>query len=452
MLDVLDDLSTKTAASPPPLGEHAAACDPMLTIVHHPQRERIGTRHVVADREELTIGRGGDVFGSLALQDPEMSRRHLAVRRDGDRIVVRDLGSHNGTLLNGQRLDSSPMVKGDVLTLGSIMLLLCRGRRRRVVSKNSELIVTSSALGEVIEQAQLAAPGDTTVLIQGATGVGKELIAREIHSASGRSGELVAVNCAAIADGVVQSELFGHAPGAFSGAISRRAGLVAAATDGTLFLDEVGDASPRLQASLLRLLESREYRSVGDDRAQVTNARFVAATHVPLADAVQQNGFRQDLFGRLNRWVIDVPPLRSRSDDIVPLALAFARERRGDEVVLSAKLTLALLRYRWPSNVRELQAVIHQAVAACASPTIELTPIVAARLAETGDSPKVVGAVVTRAPRPERPSRETLVRAFASQNGNMRSLAKHVGVSRATLYRWVRELGLTVDEMRRGLP
>src|SRR5690606_38022727 len=231
-----------------------------------------------------------------------------------DGIVVRDLGSRNGTYVNGARVERAELSEGDVISLGAVVLVFGRGPLTHQPPRDPLLVAVSPAIAAVLAETEAVAPEP-----------GTELVAQRLHDKSGRSGSFVAINCGGIAEGVAQSELFGHARGAFSGAGIERPGLVASAAGGTLLLDEIGDAPAPLQTSLLRLLESGEYRRVGSDELRVSDARFVAATHVDLRAAVASGAFRQDLMARLSRWVIEVPPLRSRREDVIPIALALAR-------------------------------------------------------------------------------------------------------------------------------
>jgi DNA-binding NtrC family response regulator len=273
-------------------------------------------------------------------------------------------------------------------------------------------------------------------------------VARAIHDLGGRSGNFVAVNCGSLSDGVVHSELFGHAKGAFSGAGAQRAGLVESARGGTLFLDEIGDASPSLQASLLRLLEQREFRRVGSDEVVASDARIVAATHASLADEVAGGRFRQDLFGRLEQWVITVPPLRERPEDVAALAVHFARAAAGREMKLSRSLMVALLRARWPQNVRQLRAVVAQAVVECdGADELRLSDAMSKRLSSVHDAHE--GAPVSPPEvRPQRPSARDLRDQLVALNCNISAVSQALGVSRNSLYRWIEEAGIDLDALR----
>ncbi|MFY1831545.1 sigma-54-dependent transcriptional regulator [Myxococcus fulvus] len=302
---------------------------------------------------------------------------------------------------------------------------------------------TMEALRRLITR---VAPSDTAVLITGETGTGKERVARALHLASGRKGRLVAVNCAAIPSTLLESELFGHEKGAFSGAHSRRAGRIEQAHGGTLFLDEIGDMPLELQAKLLRVLETREVERLGGSAPVPVDARVLAATHQELARAVKDGRFRQDLFFRLNVMPLHIPPLRERPEDLLPLARAFAAEFAGREVplTLAPGAEVALRAYPWPGNVRELRNVIER---------LNLL---------RGDGPLVLGPEAVSgsvaAPTPKRASvgeksyrehvedfERELIRAALQEGESIAGAARLLQVDRGNLYRRIKALGLPVS-------
>jgi sigma-54-specific transcriptional regulator len=221
----------------------------------------------------------------------------------------------------------------------------------------------------LLQHVERVARSDATVLVMGETGTGKELVARHIHKESGRSGPFVAVNCGAFSETLIDAELFGHEAGAFTGALRVRAGWFEAAHGGTLFLDEIGDLSPALQVKLLRVLQERQVVRLGSTRPIALDVRLVAATNVDLAEAVRAQHFRADLYYRLSVARVDLPPLRERSGDILPLVDHFAREygaRLGlHGAVFTPEARQALLEYPWPGNIRELENAVHHALIIC---------------------------------------------------------------------------------------
>jgi transcriptional regulator with PAS, ATPase and Fis domain len=431
----------------------AAGNEWILTVAYHEDDSVIGERLVVPDGSSLVLGRSSSHFRPEVWLESKASREHLKVVRRGEALEVTDLQSRNGSYLNGRRIESATVQAGDVVAMGRVLLLAHRGPQLYQRPRHGRLVGLSAALATVVDRVSVAAPRDVTVLIQGETGVGKELVARAIHEMSGRAGRFMAINCSALADGVLQSELFGHTRGAYSGAGEAREGLVAAAREGTLFLDEIGDASTTLQAGLLRLLEQREYRAVGSDVVQKTNARFVAATNVDLHAAVEAGRFRADLLGRLDRWRIEVPPLRERPEDVIPIALHFTQQL-GEPRPLGRSLAQALLRYNWPANVRELAGVIEQAVLEAKDASrLPLTDALATRLQARRPRPSQIPSERPsrrRGTPHERPSPEQLRAKLVEVGGNVRALANALGVGRSTLYRWLAAAGIDPDKLRSG--
>src|SRR5947209_3997943 len=240
-----------------------------------------------------------------------------------------------------------------------------------------EIVGSSEALRRVLAEVAKVAPTDSTVLILGETGTGKELIARAIHKRSSRSTRaFIRVNCAAIPASLIASELFGHEKGAFTGAVQRRLGRFEAADGGTIFLDEIGDLPAELQIALLRVLQEREIERVGSSHSIAVDVRVLAATNRHLEGAVEHGTFRQDLYYRLNVFPIQVPPLRERVDDI-PMLVEYLIERyakkAGKSIRTIKKQTLELFQaYDWPGNVRELQNVIERAVVLCDGETFAI--------------------------------------------------------------------------------
>jgi formate hydrogenlyase transcriptional activator len=241
----------------------------------------------------------------------------------------------------------------------------------------SELVGSSRALSQVLQHIGTVAPSDSTVLVTGETGTGKELVARAIHQASRRrDATMVTVNCAALSPGLIESEMFGHEKGAFTGAIARKVGRFELADGGTILLDEVGELSPEVQVKLLRVLQEGQFERVGSAKPVRVNVRVIAATNRDLATAVAEGRFRTDLFYRLNVFPIQIPPLRERREDIPLVAKYFTAKyaaKAGKRIeTVSRKALSALAAYHWPGNVRELQNIIERAVLLSPGPELEL--------------------------------------------------------------------------------
>ncbi len=307
------------------------------------------------------------------------------------------------------------------------------------VDETSGIIVSSEAMRRVLDLARRVAQVDSTVLVSGESGVGKERIARLIHDASARAQKpFVAINCGAISETLLESELFGHVRGAFTGADRDRPGLFEAAAGGTLFLDEVGEVSPGMQVKLLRALQEREVRRVGDNKARPIDVRVVAATNRALAEEITAGHFRQDLYYRLRVVELRVPPLRERPDDVLPLArlfLADSARRMGRKITgITPRAADQLLRHDWPGNVRELENAIEHAVALTTGSRIDVE-----------DLPEELRAALPRPTLPGRirpledVEREYILAVVNATGGNKSKAAAELKIGTATLFRKLKE-------------
>ncbi len=311
-------------------------------------------------------------------------------------------------------------------------------------------IVTGDAgMRRALELVERVAPSDTSVLVQGESGTGKELIARELHRLSGRADEpLVALNCAAVAEALAESELFGHEKGAFTGAATKKIGLVELADSGTLFLDEIGDLAGPLQAKLLRVLESRRFRRVGGVKEFPTHFRLVSATHRPLRRLVEDETFRSDLVYRINAMVIELPPLRARKGDIALLVPHFLEEfRPGDGAwwTIEDEAMALLEAYPWPGNVRELRNVIERVALLSSGQTIRASELRAALGTGAGAAPGEPTATDEgRLPTLDVEALEAMAieQALGETGWHQGEAAGILGISPRTLHRKIRALGL----------
>ncbi len=303
----------------------------------------------------------------------------------------------------------------------------------------ADIVGAQAGLRRVLEQAQIVARTDSTVLIQGETGTGKEVVARFIHQASGRTGAFVQVNCSAIPAGLLESELFGHEKGAFTGALMARMGRFELANHGTLFLDEIGDLPLELQPKLLRVLQEREIQRLGGMRTTAIDVRVVAATNQDLARMAVQHRFRTDLYYRLCVFPIELPPLRARREDIPALVRHFAdhfAERMGKTIRTIPESTLqALAGSDWPGNVRQLQNLIQRAVILSSADVLDLDPRDLERLREV------------RGPRGtlREAEREFILRTLEESRwvvGGPRGAAAMLGIPRTTLISKMKKLGI----------
>jgi Nif-specific regulatory protein len=306
-------------------------------------------------------------------------------------------------------------------------------------TRSGGLVGTSDAMRIVYEMVDQVAPSDATVLITGESGTGKELVAAEIHRASRRAeGPLVKVNCAALPESIIESELFGHEKGAFTGAVNQRKGRFELAHGGSIFLDEIGELSPQVQVKLLRVLQEREIERIGGSSTVKVDVRVIAATNRNLEDELRAGRFREDLYYRLNVFPIRVPPLRERKSDIVLLADHFSEkyaERNGKLIRRISSPALDLLTsYHWPGNVRELENCIERAVILSTDKVIHsyhLPPSLQSAQSTNTEPTTTLDAALSRL------EKELIVEALKIADGNMAAAARRLGITE-------RQMGLRV--------
>lgn len=316
-----------------------------------------------------------------------------------------------------------------------------------------EIVGSSKSLKKVLEGVVKVAPTDSTVLITGETGTGKELVARAIHKRSRRAGRaFIRVNCAAIAPSLIASELFGHEKGAFTGATQRREGRFEMAAGGTLFLDEIGELPEETQVALLRVLQEREFERVGGNKTLRSDVRVVAATNRNLEEAIRAGKFRSDLFYRLNVFPIAVPPLRNRREDIPPLVEAFVREfsklMAKKISSIPQKTMTALQQYDWPGNIRELRNVVERllllAEGEVTAGEVELALPAsrgAARVTDVGDCSGPLAARVMSF------EKAAVLAELARHDGNVTQTAKALGLERSHFYKKCQQVGVDLQKL-----
>ena len=446
----MDQTETQTGSVPREMATRDALT---LTVVHHRDRDVIGARRVIAPGARLVLGRD-DATCALpgAFDDGRVSRRHAELVERGGALFASDLGSRNGTLLDGVPLTSPTLVApGSTLALGDVVCLVDTAPLAFRRPSDPDMVGVGPALAALLDQVRRVAKRPTPVLVVGEMGSGKELVARALHRDSGRRGPLVALNCAGVDENLITSELFGHARGAFTDARTSREGLIGRGRGGTLFLDELADAPARFQATLLRFLETGRYRPVGADAEQASDIRLVAATQPRITELVADERFRPDLWSRLSRFVMVVPPLRERKTDIPLLARHFLARAGGDDLRMSPALVLELMRRPWPGNVRELAAAMERGVIGhdggdVLEPGPWLEPAAAVKLPGTvarRDTPHEETRSRRKSPTP-RPPREVLEAALAQHDGRVKAAADALGVARRTLYRWLDQLAIPI--------
>jgi DNA-binding NtrC family response regulator len=353
----------KTVATTHSHATASGTSESQLVVVEGPD---MGRAMRIGDAEK-TVGTASDC--DLVLTDERVSSRHFAIRRAGGGCRVRDLGSTNGTLYEGSRVSDADVPPGATLKVGHTFVRVEPvARPLDVVASQSrrfgELVAESLAMREVFAVLELAARSDVTVLLEGETGVGKELAARAIHAESERRrGPFVAIDCSALPENLVESELFGHVKGAFTGATSARKGAFARAAGGTLFLDELATVPLAVQARLLRAIEERRVRPVGADEEIAVDVRIVGGSREGLAARSAEGVFRPDLFYRLSVLHVTIPPLRKRREDIAPIASEILRVRGFEDAAVAGPSLDRLFAHDWPGNVRELRNALDRAIA-----------------------------------------------------------------------------------------
>jgi transcriptional regulator with GAF, ATPase, and Fis domain len=321
--------------------------------------------------KKVRVGKTAD--NDLVLPDDTVSRHHCEIERRGDCVFVRDLGSTNGTRIAGSKVTEALAPPGSILRFGEVEVVV-RASPQKVDVMPSEKPRFGPAIGEslamrtVFGMLERIAPTDGTVLLEGETGTGKDVLARAIHLASPRAKQpFVVVDCGAISYSLIESELFGHERGAFTGAVAARRGAFENAEGGTLFLDEVGELPIDIQPKLLRVLESREFRRVGGNKTTHADVRVIAATKRDLKREVERGKFREDLYFRLAVVPVVVPPLRTRREDIRGLVQLFLEQSSQNDATLGTlsmadDAVSALTAHDWPGNVRELRNVLERAI------------------------------------------------------------------------------------------
>jgi Nif-specific regulatory protein len=434
--------------------------------------------------DALSIGRSSS--NRLALCDLALSRQHCRVSCESGRTVIRDLDSVNGTFVNGLPIRERVLEHGDQIKIGHALFVFVvsetadielasapipapnpslptirlsqhplapslkageqagdKAIRESGTAIHHAMIGESARMGEVYRVIARAAQAEATVLIRGQSGTGKELAARAIHQNSRRAGgPFIAINSAALTETLVESELFGHEKGAFTGAIAQRKGRLECADRGTVFFDEIGEMTLPLQAKILRVLQEREFERVGGTRTLRVDVRVVAATNKNLEEAIKKGEFREDLYYRLNVITLTMPPLRERSDDIPLLAAYFiskCSERCGRRVIgLTPEARAQLMHYDWPGNVRELENTIERAIVLGNS-----NRILPEDLPEPVLEAEAAGGVTTGYHAAIREAkRRVVIEALQQTGGRFNDAARTLGVHANYLHRLVRALNV----------
>jgi len=441
--------STVRQRRPPP----SSGRPKVLRCVYSPDASVIG-RRIELDGRRIVVGRGADC--TIQIMDREVSRRHLVLAPDTDgAYVVEDLDTPNGTFQDGALCHRAPLT-GQVLSFGRTFLVrddeptLDELPRSPLIGRAEvPTLVGSSRATEALRQSILTvARADGRILLHGPTGVGKEVAARAIHAASGRTGPFIPINCAAIPDELAEAEFFGYQRGAFTGAERDGVGYFERAEGGTLFLDEVGDLPPRLQPKLLRVLEDRIVQRLGSAQPRQVDVRIVAATHVHLPSSF----FRKDLLARLGDWVLRLPPLAQRRADVLPLWCHFHGARRP----MHPDFLEALLLHDWPTNVRGLMQTARRLRELVPSQDTLRFEVLPEEIRQDVAQKKKKEKKMSPSRPPENkpngttgaPTADQLRALLKATNGNVKRTADENGWHRNQVYRDMKKYGIDPDDYR----
>ena len=400
--------------------------------------------------KEVTIGSQQDNY--CVLNDPTVSRHHAVIEEAGKGYVLRDVGSTNGTYLNEIRIKEAYLEYGSVIGLGNTRLQFVPLEERVEIPPSEEdyfgdVFGRSLEMRRIFTMLKKISPSDITVTIEGETGTGKELVARGIHFSSQRArGPFVVIDCGSISKNLMESELFGHEKGAFTGATQTHRGAFEVAHGGTIFIDEIGELGLEMQPKLLRVLEQREVRRVGGNEVFKVDVRVIAATNKDLISEVQKGRFREDLFYRISVVRIHLPSLRERGEDIPLLAQQFARELSGPyggggDMAVSAEALEILRHYHWPGNVRELKNIITRAMAMGDGKVLRLrdfiTPLSSEQRTQAPSLDSLVGKTL------EEIEKAAIAKTLEVHGGNKSAAARVLGIAYSTLYEKIKKYRLS---------
>jgi len=443
------------------------------------------TVEVRLDRKEVKIGRGREA--DLQLPDPSVSRLHAKVFRVGEQYFLADLRSRNGTHADGKRITQLALEDGRMFRVGPFRIHFHRPvsgfpageeptappgtsvaaagpvvagqvgvpKRKEAPAAAVEapfgIIGGSAHVRKLVATIRRVAASDVPVLIEGETGSGKELVARGIHDASGRRERpFIVVNCGAISPELIESELFGHEKGAFTGATAQRKGAFELANSGTIFLDEIGELPITLQPKLLRSLEQKEIKRVGGNDLLMADVRILAATNRNLREEIASKTFREDLYFRIGAITVPIPPLRDRREDVAPIARHFLSGMANSTSVpvpaLSPAALDALISHDWPGNVRELRNAVQRAVVMAESG--ELTGPDFSFLRQAA-KPGAEAESPSGFSRWEQAERTNILGELARQMGNKTKTARELGIAKSTLFEKLKRYGIRNSEFDR---
>lgn len=378
---------------------------------------------------------GTDSQCHIRIQEQNVSDRHCRIEIRNDKLFIKDLRSQSGTLVNDARILEAQLNDGDIITIGRSDFVI---HDLSKMSPDFPLKSLSEEWSKKIKIIQAVAGSEHSVLLLGQSGTGKDVIAKTIHENSERKkGPFLSVNCSALTESLIESELFGHIKGSFTGAINDRKGAFEAARSGTLFLDEIGDLPSHLQAKLLRALENEEIRPVGSDKTLQTDVRIIAATHQNLIEKINEGSFRSDLYYRLNIITIEVPKLTERMEDFDSLLYQFAKKYR---VRFSFSAIQKMKKYTWPGNIRELKNFI--ARTSTVYPKVYITDDLIDNLLQQNHGacaypkgPGSSGSIETRHPSIIKEiEKQMIIKRLTANKGNQKLTAHDLGMPKSTLH------------------
>lgn len=406
--------------------------------------KQLNTNSVYDLREFMNLGSSADC--QIQLSGAQVQERHARLEKKNGHLYIKDLRSESGTFLNEAEVIEAKVRVGDVIRIADNELALIELKSKTnfpISSRNSEWQTQ-------LEQLEQAARTDFPILLLGPSGTGKDILAQTLHQFSGRRlGPFMSVNCSALTETLVESELFGHIKGSFTGAIADRKGAFEAARGGTLFLDEIGDLPYGLQAKLLRALENNEIRPVGSDKILQTDVRIIAATHQNLMSKVQEGSFRSDLLYRLNVVTTQVPSLRNRMEDFDDLFYSFAKTYR---VRFSFNAIQKLKKHHWNGNIRELKNLVARASALMphkqieekdieklVDPTATLSPLLSSGGSDSSTTLPVIKEI----------EKQMIIKRLIANRGNQRRTAQDLGMPKSTLHDRMKTYKIDIAEMKK---
>jgi DNA-binding NtrC family response regulator len=394
-------------------------------------------RLVDEDNREIEVGETPLLVGrhpacGLPTVDRRVSLFHCAIVRCNGHIKVIDLGSRNGTLVDGTRISTAMINRHASIRVGRRLFEV-----RVIDNRPHTMVIASDRMQQLDSQLARISPSVATIMLTGESGSGKELVARRIHEMSGRQGAFVAINCAVLSTTLASSELFGHVRGSFTGAESDRPGAFAQADGGTLFLDEIAELQKSVQAEILRAVELRSVRSVGDNHERKVDVRLVVATHRHLEQMVIAGDFREDLFHRLSVIMLDVPPLRERPEDLDAIAERFLASQSPPRA-LTAGAWNKLRGHTWPGNIRELINTLRRACLMHDTPTLDADDI------QLSAPKRAVAANIDGL------IHEAVVADWEANGRSVAQTARNLGIQRRTVHRLLRDANRQVAYSRRG--